>query len=608
MKQMISNWSLRSKIFIVLLLLIALLSSLSFFFINSLGEMSEVSETITSENVPELIWLSHWESQLLVKEQHTAMGTASDFCCDFIERYENFREEGRASMLEVYGSPPGSLSLLEREFELLDFMILNQVSGLLSVDNTEGAASFVSEEYDEALEELRSGITAERENVISTLGDQQSRFDVIIAEALSLLVLVTALIILFALAASYAISAGFSRPVEKMEQQLQQIADGDYGASVEPANQLELVPLTRSINQMSFQLKRSFDMLVLDKQYREQILDSLPIGIVTFDERRQEVSLNKSAREIMGEDFQKEQLPLLQNSNTEMQNFWDLLASKDIFRNTKIAYEQSGEMYTLLCSQSRLVNEKQETIGKIFYFIDITDTESLEQQVRRNEKLALIGELAAGAAHEIRNPLTVIDGFLGLMRQSLSKEDQKKFRLELLQKEIERINMIIEDMLLLAKPGAPNFEWAHVKDVVKEILPLLEETWEMQQVSFHTELEEELLWIDTSQMKQVFHNLIRNSAEAMEGEGNILITGKKKKDVYCIRITDSGPGIPQAERGRLFDPFSTTKKAGTGLGLPIAAQMMNNHSGSIYLRDSSEAGTSFCLEFPLLTEEERPYA
>lgn len=608
MKHMISKWSLRSKIFIVLLLLIALLSSLSFFFINSLGEMNEVSETITSENVPELIWLSHWESQLLVKQQHTSMGVETNFCCDFIERYENFREEGQASMVEVYGRPPDSLGTLEREFELLDFMVLNQINGLLSVGNLESAATFVTEDYAAALEELRAGITEERESVTAALTNEQSRFDVIITEALSLLLLVTALIILFALAASYAISAGFSRPVEKMEQQLKHIAGGDYGATLEPAGQQELIPLTRSINQMSFQLKRSFDMLVMDKIYREQILDSLPIGIVTSDERRGEVSLNKTAKSIMGADFQKEKLPRLQQEAAGDHGFWELLASKEIFRNVKVAYHDQGEIFTFLCSQSRLVNEEQETIGKIFYFLDITDTESLEQQVRRTEKLALIGELAAGAAHEIRNPLTVIDGFLGLMRQSLSEEDQEKFRLSLLLKEIERINMIIEDMLLLAKPGAPNFEMAHMKDVAEEILPLLEKTREMQHISFHTHLEKGLVWIDRNQVKQILHNLIRNSVEAMGGKGSIALVGENKGEHYCICVIDTGPGIPEAERAKLFDPFSTTKETGTGLGLPIAEQMMHNHSGTIYLSESDGNGTTFCLEFPLSIGKESQHA
>ncbi|SDO38558.1 sensor histidine kinase [Alkalicoccus daliensis] len=604
MNERIRKWSLRSKIFIVLLLLTALLSSLSFFFINSLGEMNEVSEVITEDNVPELIWLSHWDSQLMMKEELMEVGIETAFCCAFVQRYEMFREDARTSMEEVYGAPPASLETLEREMEMLDFLILNQVNGLINLNNIESAEAFILTEYETDLNALRAGIEAERQGVTAALDDHQDRFEGIIAEALQLLVLATAGIILIALIISYKISASFSRPVEKMGDQLQFIAAGNYGAAVEESDQLELAPLTRSINLMSFELKRSFDLLVLDKMYREQILDSLPIGIVTSDEERGEISLNKTARDIMGEDFRKTQIPHRQEEAAGTRRFWEVLTSEEIFQNEKVKYEDGNEEYTYLCSQSLLVNESQETIGKVFYFIDITETENLEQQVRKTEKLAVIGELAAGAAHEIRNPLAVIDGFLGLMKQSLKKEDREKFHLSLLLKEIERINGIIEDMLLLAKPGAPRFKMVSLDKIVEEILPLFEETLEMQDISFHVALEPQPLWVDERQIKQIFHNLIRNSSEAMNKKGSISIFGERKKYIYCVEFIDDGPGIKPEEKTRLFDPFRTTKKTGTGLGLPIAEQMMENHSGTIYLHKSSEKGTIFRMEFPLPVEEE----
>ncbi|WP_147803764.1 sensor histidine kinase [Alkalicoccus halolimnae] len=597
-----NKWSLRSKILVVLLLLTAVLSSLSFFFVSSLGEMSDVSESITTENVPELLWLSHWESQIYMKEQYVEVGVETDFCCEFISRYEEMRIDGRETMEDVYEPPPSSLEALERELELLDFIVLNNLAGVIEGGETEGAAEYLENNYFPALEQLRSNIESERQAVNMTLYNENDRFDTIISEAVDLLLIVTAVVFLLALLFSYRLSAGFTRPVKKMEDQLQHIAAGNYGASVENTKQVELEPLTRSINEMSYQLKRSFDMLVADKRYREQILDSLPVGIVTVDERTGDVQLNQTARKVMGVDFKIEELPELKKKAEGRHRFWEVLTSEEMFQNEKVWYTDGEEECTFLASRSELVNESQEAIGKIFYFIDITETERLEQKVRRTEKLALIGELSAGAAHEIRNPLAVIDGFLSLMKQSLSEEEIEKFHLSLLLKEIERINGIIEEMLMLSKPGAPRFEERYLQDVMDEIFPLIKETLDVYKISCDMELEKVKLYIDSSQMKQVFHNLIRNSAEAMEEGGKIKIEGKIKEDLYCIRVLDNGPGIPEEEAEVMFEPFSTSKDSGTGLGLTIAERIMDNHKGRIYLVETSPAGTVFCLEFPLQKE------
>jgi two-component system, NtrC family, sensor histidine kinase AtoS len=592
------SWSLRSRILIVLLLLTGLLSSLSFFFIYSLDEISEVSESMTSDNVPELLWLGHWETELAMKEQYTEMGIETDFCCDFISNYENIGHEEN-SLEATYGAPPASLDFIQHDLDMLDFMIENNVGGLLALGNTEGAASYIETEYMALLEEIQGSLAENYTIANAGLDSQQDRFGVIIEEALDLLLLITSIGVILSILVSYRISAVFTRPVQKMEQQLNHIAAGSYGAVLEETNQVELQPLARSINEMSYQLKRSFDMLTADKQYREQILDSLPVGIVTSDEQAEDIQLNKAARKVMGEDFDVSMLPRLKKEAEGIHRFWEIFASKGIFQNEKVWYTDGEEACTFLVSQSELVNENQETIGKIFYFINITETEKLEQQVRRQEKLAVIGELAAGAAHEIRNPLAVIDGFLNLMKQSLTEEEVDKFHLHLLLKEIERINGIIEEMLMLSKPEAPKFQKVYLQDVIEEILPLMKETLDTKNIAFHMDLEQKKMFLDTSQMKQVFHNLFRNSAEAVGEHGRITILGKEENGTYQVQVIDDGSGIPGAAAEQIFDPFSTTKESGTGLGLTIAERIMDNHRGRIFLKETSPEGTVICLEFPL---------
>ncbi|WP_444684942.1 ATP-binding protein [Alkalicoccus luteus] len=598
------TWSLRAKIMAVLLLLTGLLVSLSFFFIQSLGEIQDVSESITEEQVPELVWLSHWESQILMKEQYIQMGIQTDFCCGFVEGYESFRDEGEVSMREAYGPPPAQLEPANVQLQRLDFLVQNQVSGLLDIGNEEEAALFMETTYMDQLEAFRVRLAEERTQVTDDLATQQGRFTSIIEESLDLLVLTAAAVFVLALVAAYRISSGLTRPVNRLQRELHYIAEGNYGEQIGGVNQPELIPLANSVNKLSEQLKRSFDLLILDKMYREQILDSLPVGVVTSDEKRGEIRLNKAARDVLGAGFNKEELPQLAAERSGMQSFWKLLSAKGIFQNEKVSVYKEDEEQIFLCSQAELVNEHQVTIGKLFYFIDITDTEALEQQVQHTEKLALVGSLAAGAAHEIRNPLAVIDGFLKLMQQSLPEEERERFRLELLLKEITRINGIIEDMLLLAKPRDPSYENLILEDVVEEIMPLVEKTGGTKDIEFTLDMERVPVQADPDQIKQIFHNLIRNSAEAMEGQGKISIFGQRRKNLYCIEFVDDGPGIPDKTQVQLFSPFTTTKKNGTGLGLPIAERMMDNHQGSIYLMESKPGKTLFCLEFPL---EEGPY-
>ncbi|MGB3567698.1 MAG: ATP-binding protein, partial [Priestia megaterium] len=213
-----------------------------------------------------------------------------------------------------------------------------------------------------------------------------------------------------------------------------------------------------------------------------------------------------------------------------------------------------------------------------------------------------VGEVAAGAAHEIRNPLAVIHGFISLMNQSLSDEEKKRFYLPLLMKELERINYIIEEMLLLSKPGTPVMKKVSMQEIINELLPLITHSskfTEKDKLIFDVKLQPYILKVDEKQIKQVLHNLIRNSMEAMDGEGVITIYSQVHEDSYCLYIEDTGKGIPLHMQQSLYQPFSTSKDSGTGLGLPIAQRILESHGGQIKLLSTSSSGTVFVIKFPL---------
>jgi len=256
--------------------------------------------------------------------------------------------------------------------------------------------------------------------------------------------------------------------------------------------------------------------------------------------------------------------------------------------------------YVLLVSQSPLYDQHKQTIGRNFYFIDITETADLEKRMHQSEKLAVLGELAAGAAHEIRNPLAVIHGFLTLMKKSFTEQEQQKYYIPLLLNEFDRINSITEEMLMIAKPGSPQFKEVTVCDIFSEIPDFYKHSPIGHELTFNINLDRTRLFLDEKQIKQVMYNLIRNSSQAMSGKGTIKIYSELNKDYYHLFVEDTGPGIPKNIQKAIFDPFLTSKDTGTGLGLTIVQRILENHKGNIQLFSSSELGTTFLISLPLI--------
>lgn len=341
-----------------------------------------------------------------------------------------------------------------------------------------------------------------------------------------------------------------------------------------------------------------YDKISSDKIYQEQILNSLPVGIITVGGKTSDFFLNSTAKSFLDSDENKIKF-LINGDQSKNESFWDIFSSEKIYQNIKIPYKKNDSKHLLLVSQSPLYDQHKNSIGRNFYFIDITDTDDLEKRVHQSEKLAVLGELAAGAAHEIRNPLTVIHGFLTLMKQSFNKQDQEKYYLPLLINEFERINSITEEMLMIAKPGSPKFKEVNVFNIFSEISDFYKQSPTGQQLKFNVKLDSKKLLLDEKQIKQVMYNLIRNSSEAMNGIGTITIYSELDKDYYHLFVQDTGPGIPKDIQKTIFDPFLTTKETGTGLGLTIVQRIVENHKGYIQLFSSSEHGTAFVISLPL---------
>ncbi|WP_043932116.1 ATP-binding protein [Bacillus sp. EB01] len=235
------------------------------------------------------------------------------------------------------------------------------------------------------------------------------------------------------------------------------------------------------------------------------------------------------------------------------------------------------------------------TIGK-----DITNRrEETERLLQKSDKLALLGQMAAGIAHEIRNPLTSIKGFVQLFKA----DNDKKEYYDIVLSELERINTIVSEFLVLAKPSAVVFKEKEITGVLNDVVTLINTQSILNNVEIVTDFEPKMPTIicEENQLKQVFINLLKNSIEAMPDGGKIHISSRNVKDgEIMVKITDEGVGIPEERMETLGEPFYTTKEKGTGLGLMTCFKIIEGHNGKLIISSHVGEGTSIVILLPSL--------
>jgi signal transduction histidine kinase len=234
-------------------------------------------------------------------------------------------------------------------------------------------------------------------------------------------------------------------------------------------------------------------------------------------------------------------------------------------------------------------------------YLVLTRNREEEARVLRSEKLAVVGELAAGMAHEIRNPLTAISGFIQMI---MKREDGKAPReyLDTVMSEIGQIQSILEETLVLARPAPIQITKVDVSQVIKDVMTLMQPTASMHNcyLSLNCQVESPTLQAEPNRLKQAFVNLIKNSIESMpETGGQIFIEISLSGNKLLISIKDSGCGIPKDMIEKLGNPFLTTKEKGTGLGLTVTFRIIQNHGGTIRVESSQGVGTSIFISLPL---------
>jgi two-component system sensor histidine kinase AtoS len=339
--------------------------------------------------------------------------------------------------------------------------------------------------------------------------------------------------------------------------------------------------------------QKAEDKATIIEGYNENILQSVPSGVISLDEALRITKVNLSAEKIL--EIKRESI--LGRYHTEVLNkpITDLLTDKKIIERGEITYvTPSGRRIWLGLTLSPLKDREDNIIGRILIFTDLTQLKALEAQMELRSRLSSLGEISAGIAHELRNPMAVIAGYTQLLSKKAGPP--LKPTIDAITTEINVMNRIISDFLSFAKPAELAISDVDLKKMIENCIVTLVNR--KHNTKTHLDIKDlPVIKGDEILLRQAFTNLIQNAIEAMPAGGDLTIKSSTG-NLLDITISDTGPGIAEDMADKIFLPFFTTKDRGTGLGLSLVQKIIVSHGGSIAV-DSSDRGATFRIRLPL---------
>lgn len=348
---------------------------------------------------------------------------------------------------------------------------------------------------------------------------------------------------------------------------------------------------------------------------KDNIIQSISSGLIALDEHNRIIAFNKGAEEI----FRVNSRDAVQRDVSEVIPFVvPYLKAESPNKVSQLAYRgEDNQRFDLLLNVSPLKGQGGDTKGELLIFQDTTRLMEMEREVKRMEALAMLGELAAGVAHEIRNPLASISGSIQVLNDSLSKGQAhiNKRLMEIVLREVDRLNHLVSDFLQFARPQRSEVEEFDLNTLIKETLYLFQtsQKWP-QKLEVETNFQKNPLKItsDPQQLKQVLWNVFMNACEAMPDGGTVRVSAERgpgfhgcseAKRAVSIKVEDTGPGIDPSVIEEMFKPFSTAKRDGSGLGLAIVKKIVENLGGEVSGYNLHGGGAAISIILPPREEE-----
>lgn len=352
------------------------------------------------------------------------------------------------------------------------------------------------------------------------------------------------------------------------------------------------------------------------KLFTSLLLAKLPVGIIAVDSEGKITTFNESAARLLSVDREN---VMGGKADAVLPGAFATFFQDDRSggehspgREKEISVVLEGVPRHYLCHRIAIDGGDWEKQGTVLLVSDLTELKSLEREMRENERLAAVGRMAAGVAHEVRNPLSSIKGLALLLKEKVGDNPNDRKAAGLLVEQVERINRTVSELLSFARPGSLNLRKTSLQALLRDTLRLIQTDAGSENIETELQLDPELMEItaDPDRLNQVFINLMLNSVQAMPEGGKLTVSAKNKsmKGTVEIRISDTGCGIPRENMSQLFYPYFTTRQGGTGIGLALSQKIVNDHKGSIRVDSVEGAGTTVTVVLPVQIDSGHPGA
>jgi len=340
------------------------------------------------------------------------------------------------------------------------------------------------------------------------------------------------------------------------------------------------------------------------KAFSDNVVENVPIGLLALDHQGKIAAFNNgaesilqlSAPQVLGQEADRIIPPQLLDEINQSKNQADVI-EKEIECKTA-----DGKIVPLEIGASSLKDENDVFLGNVLLFKDLTEVRALRREVARSQRLASVGRLAAGVAHEIRNPLSSIKGFATYFKERYPDRPDDQQTADIMIQEVDRLNRVVGQLLEFARPISIKRQAISLQTLLKDSIRLIEDRAAKKNISILTRNDAgiDAVWGDPDRINQILLNLYLNAIDSMQngGELRVQLSSEGDSQEICIKVSDTGCGINPEHLPKVFDPYFTTKSTGTGLGLAIAHNIVETMDGRIKVESRKKRGTTFTVTLP----------
>jgi two-component system sensor histidine kinase PilS (NtrC family) len=356
-------------------------------------------------------------------------------------------------------------------------------------------------------------------------------------------------------------------------------------------------------SRLAGQLSRAESDLALLQVVHRDIVESVPSGLITFDPDGVVLTANAAVPRILGRRGESLVGRQLNATGLFVECPWQDFARSDANpRRFETSHEREGQIRPIGFSLTELTSAGGKPTGYVLIFQDLYEWRKLQEELQLKDRMAAVGEMAAGIAHEIGNPLAALSGSAQMLQPSLAEGSSQRTLLDIILRESQRLDRTIKSFLQFARPTERSSVRLDIAELLRsntellrnsdEVLPGHQIHLELEQVSAH-------IIADADQISQIFWNLTRNSLRAMDTAGDLYIQGRLLGDVYSICFRDTGRGMTASDRSQVFYPFRTSFTGGTGIGMAIVYRIVEEHGGRLNVESEAGTGTLITVDLPV---------